>query len=225
VSNAALQPACIDDLDDARRSLRCLLNPNKYRLSKSNSWSQSARSGHDVPRLEFGGGQPATLDVELLFDTYAEWTQTGGAGKDVREQTDRLLGFTLVDPNLKGRNGRGRPPFVHFHWGTGCSFKGVLTSVAQEFTLFYPNGVPARATCQVGLQEVLDRSELPRTNPTSGGASSERIWTAAEGDTLALIAHREYGDATQWRRIADANRLSDVRRLAPGTTLVVPHGG
>jgi nucleoid-associated protein YgaU len=50
------------------------------------------------------------------------------------------------------------------------------------------------------------------------------VWTVAEGDTLGWIAFKSYGDTASWRRIADANRLRDVRRLTPGAVLVIPNG-
>jgi nucleoid-associated protein YgaU len=47
----------------------------------------------------------------------------------------------------------------------------------------------------------------------------------AEGDTLATIAEKFYGDSGQWRRIYDANRSAigenpDAVRI--GTTLRIP---
>jgi resuscitation-promoting factor RpfA len=45
------------------------------------------------------------------------------------------------------------------------------------------------------------------------------------GDTLRSIAEREYGDATQWPRIYDANRDvigADPDTLVAGTTLRLP---
>lgn len=218
-----LEPAYIKNIDKTSPELKCLFNPNKYVLRKSNTWTESKRSGHDLPRLEFGGGQPATLEMELLFDTYAAWTQ-GKGEEDVRRYTDRLWDMARVSEKLKDKkNKRGRPPYVHFQWGHAWFFDGVITSVSQDFTLFFPSGTPARATCQVTMQEAKDASQLPAQNPTSGGGALERVWTVLEGDTLALIAHREYGDPTRWRPIADANRLSRVRGLVPGTQLLVPH--
>ncbi|NEE52104.1 LysM peptidoglycan-binding domain-containing protein, partial [Streptomyces sp. SID8455] len=35
-------------------------------------------------------------------------------------------------------------------------------------------------------------------------------------------AWREYGDATAWRTIADANNIDDPMRLIPGSELLVP---
>jgi nucleoid-associated protein YgaU len=48
------------------------------------------------------------------------------------------------------------------------------------------------------------------------------VWTVAEGDSLSSIAASEFGDATQWRRIAEANHLQNVRELRPGSVLVIP---
>jgi nucleoid-associated protein YgaU len=42
------------------------------------------------------------------------------------------------------------------------------------------------------------------------------------GDTLALLAWREYGDPAAWRDIARANGIDDPMRLAPGTELLLP---
>jgi nucleoid-associated protein YgaU len=50
------------------------------------------------------------------------------------------------------------------------------------------------------------------------------VGTVAAGDTLGWIAYQEYGDSSRWRLIADANRLQTVRRLVPGSVLVVPNG-
>jgi nucleoid-associated protein YgaU len=42
------------------------------------------------------------------------------------------------------------------------------------------------------------------------------------GDTLPAVAFREYGDAAQWRPIADANNRSNPLDLTPGEELIVP---
>ena len=39
---------------------------------------------------------------------------------------------------------------------------------------------------------------------------------------LPLLAWREYGDATAWRSIAEANGIDDPMVLVPGTELIVP---
>ena len=80
-----------------------------------------------------------------------------------------------------------------------------------------------RATLDVNFQQIKDSKQLRPQNPTSGGEGGEREWVVSTGDTLAWIAYKMYGDSTQWRRIAEFNRLLNVRRLAPGTKLVIPN--
>lgn len=44
----------------------------------------------------------------------------------------------------------------------------------------------------------------------------------AAGESLSLIAQRRYGDWRLWQEIADYNGIEDARRVAPGTSLVIP---
>lgn len=196
--------------------IACLFNPSEYTVSKTNVWKPGKRSGANTPSLEFGNGAPASLSMELLFDSYGEG--------DVRKAyTDAVLALMLVDRKLKDRkNKKGRPPRVRFQWGGTWSFVAVLTSVSQRFTLFESDGTPVRATLSVEFQQVEDEARKPRQNPTSGGDGGERVWTVVEGDTLEMIAHDAYGDATMWRPIASANRLDRVRDLDVGAELIVP---
>jgi nucleoid-associated protein YgaU len=63
----------------------------------------------------------------------------------------------------------------------------------------------------------------PSPSPAAGGES----YTVADGDTLATIAERFYGDPTQWRRIYDANRSvigENPDNVRVGTTLRIPPG-
>jgi nucleoid-associated protein YgaU len=99
----------------------------------------------------------------------------------------------------------------------------VIVSITQRFTLFLSNGTPVRATLDVSFQQVQDEGQFPPQNPTSGGEGGERIWTVVAGDTLPSIAYAVYGDPNMWKRIADTNHLTQVRRLIPGTQLEIPN--
>ena len=44
----------------------------------------------------------------------------------------------------------------------------------------------------------------------------------AEGQTLALIAGEYYGDWRLWVLIATYNAITDPRRIAPGTIILIP---
>ena len=55
-------------------------------------------------------------------------------------------------------------------------------------------------------------------------ADQQRSYTVVAGDSLSKIAKREYGDASKWHAIFDANRdkLKDPDRIFPGPVLTLP---
>lgn len=221
MSAQKVEKATIVRLDPPETRITCLFNPKEYSFQKQNTWKPGDTKGQNLGEPEFGSGNPATMTVQLLFDSYE-------SGKDVRtEYTDKLWDLMLVDPKLEKppkKNKKARPPRVRFHWGEAWSFEAVITSMSQKFTLFLPTGTPVRATVDVTFQQVKDAKLFPKTNPTSGGVGGERVWVVREGETLAWIAYTEYGDSNQWRKIADANNLMSVRQLAPGQVLEIPSG-
>jgi hypothetical protein len=225
MSSAQLQHAVIKTLEGEKVEVNCLFNPKEYTFTKTNSWPQDKKAAANTPVLNFGGGNPATLSMDLLFDTYQN-ARNGGPAKDVRTAyINDLWKMMYVDKGLaeKKKNKQGRPPKVQFTWGKALSFEAVVTSLSVTFTLFLPDGTPVRATAKVAFQQVQDTKELPQ-NPTSGGVSGGRVRVVEDGDRLDLIAHEEYGDTSQWRLIAAANGISNPRNLVPGTALVIPNG-
>ncbi|MBO9323196.1 MAG: LysM peptidoglycan-binding domain-containing protein [Roseiflexus sp.] len=222
--DTSLVKAKIINLDDPSQEVECLFNPKEYTFTKQNSWSRGETPSTNVPQLEFSGGQPATLSMHLLFDTYTS-ARPGSKPRDVRKvYTDKLWSFMMIDQNLQDpKSTRGRPPKVRFQWGTSWSFKAVITNITQKFTLFLVDGTPVRAELDVTFQQIEDTANLQPQNPTSGGVGGERVWRVRDGDTLAWIAYKSYGDATRWRPIAEANGLERVRELTPGAVLVIPH--
>lgn len=66
-------------------------------------------------------------------------------------------------------------------------------------------------------------------NVQSSVRSTEEVvgqvnYTVQKGDTLSHIAQAQYGKASQWQRIFDANRdqLDDPDRIQPGQVLRIP---
>ena len=65
----------------------------------------------------------------------------------------------------------------------------------------------------------------PGSAPESAEPSSHaRMYTVVSGDSLSLIAKREYGDASQWHKIYEANRdqIKDPDLIYPGQNLRIP---
>ena len=68
--------------------------------------------------------------------------------------------------------------------------------------------------------------EMPDFSNVQGGSSSTatKIYEVVAGDSLSKIAKREYGNASEWKRIYEANRdiLKDPDKIYPGQKLNIP---
>ena len=203
---ATLEKAKVIDVDKSE-TYDVLFNPKEYSISKSVQWEPHKAPGLDLPEQEFTSGNPAVLSVELFFDTYEAKTS-------VKEHTDKIYGLALVNPD------KHRPAMVMFQWGD-TKFKGVIESLNVRFTMFLTDGKPCRATMSLSLKEALTAKEQLEKNPRNSPDHTKRR-TVKQGETLALIAHEEYDDAAEWRRIADANGIDDPKSVRPGTVLTLP---
>jgi len=209
--------AKIKNLDEPAQSVTCLFNPTDYSFSKTINWTASANRGANVPTLEFTGGEAIELGLKLLFDTHEK-------RHDVRTSyTNKLWAMAMVNPARRDpTTQQGSPPIVEFEWGRMWSFKAVITSISQNFTLFLENGTPTRATVDLKLKQVDDPGRRPFQNPTSGGRAGHRSRVIRQGETLDIVAQEEYGHPGHWRHIAEANRIDNPFRLIPGSILALP---
>lgn len=163
------------------------------------------------------GKDPIRMTVPVLFDGLAD-----GTSQEVL--ISRLSRMAL--PPTTG----GEPPQVRIS-GTGVPNPGPTHWVIENLQWgsnvvrdFASNGVHARLRqdCVVNLLEY--RAEdvaafksispgLVHNNSTTTSKGGKSGWpknyTVKSGDTLAGIAAHEYGDASKWRKISDANNIRD----------------
>lgn len=213
-------------------ALAVKFNPTEYTLSKGAQIAEIAIPGLDSPVLQFVRGQTETLSLDLFFDT----TELGmdDHATSVTTLTDQF--YQLV--KISGK--KHAPPVCFFSWGAAFpgqrpyalkdagsgsqqrqGFKCVVESVRQRFTLFSPQGVPLRATLTVSLKEYKTlKEQVDQINKMSADHTHTHV--VQSGETLAQIANSAYGDPSQWRAIADENRIFDPLSLTPGAVLVIP---
>lgn len=217
-NSSSLVKGSLETIEGEKLKLEFLFNPTKYSVSKQNKWSVGKTTGKDVAPLEFGGGQPKSLSIQLFFDTYE-------AGTSVTTYTETLEKMMQIEESLRdGKSSKGRPPYCRLCWGKMFSFPCVVQSLKVEYTLFLPDGTPVRATADLKLTQTIDENEQPPQNPTSGGRPGNKIWIVRPGETIDWIAYRTLGNAFQWRTIAEANRLLNPLELIPGQHLTIPPG-
>lgn len=243
-----ITPLTDKDQPVSSKAVKVLFNPASYSISKTVNWSAGASSPSppgataeqvaaaakaaaaaaetnrtlNAPILNFGGGAGRTLSMELFFDV-TEPVVKGGSKvtiKDVREETDKVVKLTRIDRNLKPP----RPPVCEVSWGGSKGidfpFRGVLTSLTQNFSLFSEDGKPLRAKLTVAFMEVKGWKDDQLENDPEFTTRVVKL-----GDSLSNIAAEMYADPKLWRTIAEANNLDDPRRLQTGMILHIPKSG
>lgn len=202
-------------------------NPTEITLEKSVTIAEIPIPGLAAPLQQFVRGNAEKISMDLFFD--ATDTGMGEDAKGVIEQTDKV--FSL----LKIVAATHAPPVCEFSYGNPFpgstaikgmdgardSFRFVMESVRQRFTLFSPAGVALRATLSVVMREYRAfTDQLDKLGLNSPDRTQSRV--LQRGETLTSLAADHYHRPGEWRRIANANAIRDPRRLAPGTFLILP---
>lgn len=233
------------DYEGEDAPIMALFNPAEVSISRGVTWKtersiasasgkfKSAKGGvRGVPaRQAFVAVQPATLSVELFFDTYEDHDKSLSVGKiaasfavptnpfqstsasDVRKHTKKLSALAKVQRN------KHAPPECTLWWGEDL-FVGVLSELKIAYTMFMPDGTPVRATASCTFIESETAAELRGSELWSADVAKSRL--VKRHDTLHSLAAAEYNDPALWRHIARANNIVNPRALKPGDVLIIP---
>ena len=201
-------------------------NPSEYSITDSSSYSQTERRKKDEPVVSYNGNQLSKLSVKLYFNCDEPLSASGiksTAEKllsdeefkedDITEPINKISGLTTID----GDN--HMPPGCIFIWGS-LQFAGYAESVGVTYTMFDKTGKPLRAVVDLtmrGFNGALGERESPFMSPDRTKAR-----TMTEDASIWSIAQKEYGDAREWRRIADANDIMNPLDIPVGRVLRVP---
>ena len=217
---------------DKNKSFEVLYNPQSYQQSRTVEYSRLPVMGTNVPMAQFNHGSGETLKVQLFFDSLSASGEVGGntgdrlkfaansilpsAGNqiDVREYTDKIYKLTLV------ADGFHAPPKLRLQWGS-LGFEGYLISCTQNFIRFDESGMPVRATLDCVFHQHVDPGRQSSRNPLES-PDTTKYRLVRQGDALWSRAAKEYGEARQWRAIAEANALANPRSIRTGDMLTLP---
>ena len=207
--NSQLKKAFIQVLTadgDIKDEIEVHFYPTEYSLDKSNEYANINIPGLESPLLQFVRGGLETLTMDLFFDTYEK-------REDVRDHTKKITDLLKIDSDLHA------PPILRVIW-SGLNFICVLSKVGKKFTMFLPDGTPVRATLSVTFNEY--RSELSEKETTLHSRDRTKHYILKQGDSLWLIAAKEYGDPMMWRAIAEVNKIENPRMIEVGKEIVIP---
>ncbi len=187
------------------------INPNEITLSYEMEYDSAQGAGTTNSRMEFKKVKPGDMSLTFFLDG------TGAAGQRVDVQ-DRIAAFQSVT----GYNGNiHRPNYLKVVWGTLQVKRCVLKSASIAYKLFRPDGVPLRAVITANFTDNSDdQTRVALAQDESPDLTHVRLVKA--GDTLPGLCYQIYGDPSYYLQVAEANQLSEFRRLVPGTRLVFP---
>jgi hypothetical protein len=184
-----------------------MFNPVEYSIETSNQFQSTAILGLSTPLTQFVNGNARTLAMDLFFDTYEQCSS-------VVERTRRITDLLEIDADLHA------PPRVRFTW-KDLRFKATIEKVTQKFTMFLSDGTPVRSTLNVTFKEYRTLAEQLQS-PRRQSSDRTKVRIVTQGDSLWLIANREYGAPSFWRRIAEANDIEDPLVVEAGRELAIP---
>ena len=193
-----------------------MYNPEQYVESRGVNMTKATAFGANAEESQIPSGVSETLSFTLFFDTMSSGSEVGGsmidkakfaansllpsAAKqlDVRTYTQKIYSLMQFDETIHA------VPALQLSWST-LSFVGYLSKCNVTYTKFNEMGKHENA------QE--NAFESPDTT---------KYRTVMQGDALWAMALKEYGEAKEWRTIAQANGLTNPRRLRTGERLVLP---
>jgi hypothetical protein len=143
-----------------------MYNPTEISLSRSMSIEQAkaARDSSGTNKSSFKHPNPYSLKISnIILDTYE-------AGISVLPEVEKFKrGVEFLQPQISipqpSQSGKkksnetnpkpqDRPPIYLFTWGKHKYLKCFMKQVTFKFTMFFPNGDPARAVLDLSLEQV-----------------------------------------------------------------------
>jgi hypothetical protein len=198
----------IIDPATSKATIHLKFNPAEYKLSKENTFAEIPIPGLESPPLQFVRGGAQVLTMDLLVDT-------SDSLKNVKtEYVDKITPALARDDKLHA------PPIVDFVWAQKV-FRGVMVSLDVTYVLFHSDGRPLRAKLAVKLKEYRP-VDIQLKESRTKSPDVEKRYVVRIGETLSSISAAVFRDPALWRELATANGITDPRRVAPGTVLVVP---
>ncbi len=210
-------------------SISFTFNPSSYRITSTPHYHDVRHLSQDQEKKEFLGGVSRTMSVTLIFDSFSDeelfpsasakkiTNVTEGVENQLRPITDKVKKLEMA-AHVAGE--QHKPPLVVFSWGN-LNFRGIISDLSVEYTMFSMEGKPIRATVQMTMAEgkdpVLSAKESPFESPDR---TKSRV--VVEGMSLWSIAWEEYDDCEKWRIIARANNIMNPMDIYPGQVIRIP---
>lgn len=221
--------------------MEALINPEGYKESFTIKYDESQAPGNQGNAPKFNKITPGEFTFRMLFDSTGVFDSIDSieetldstlenieafkpSFQDSEEETtdrgvfDDIEAFKELTLNYNGATHQNNALIIA--WGP-LLVKCKLTKLDIDYKLFNASGYPIRAVATITcLKAISDEERRAVENRQSPDLTHIRY--AKAGDTLALMAHRIYGDSKYYLEVAKANNILNFRRLKAGQKIVFP---
>ncbi len=197
-----------------------MFNPASFSQTFETRYATEAAAGSGEQQATFLGSLPTSLSLQLLLDgTGVDQMGLAGLAGGITTVKSRIDDFRNLAYEVQGES--HEPNYLIARWGQNLEFRGRLSKLDIAYTSFDRDGMPLRAELAIALlaDDDLER-QLSQRNRSSPDVTHSRLVVA--GDTLPLLAAEVLGSSGLYLKLARANGLDTVRRVAPGRRLKFP---
>ncbi|MEY2632269.1 MAG: hypothetical protein RIR00_923, partial [Pseudomonadota bacterium] len=191
-----------------------MLNPSSYKHSQNITYNTETAPGKAGQEAKFANVGQEKLNFSFLLDGTGV-IEAVTADNSVDKRIEQLRAVVY---NYNGK--QHEPNGVRVLWGSFIFF-GRLESLNLDYTLFKPSGEPLRAKVDLAFIGSMGRKQESLVAQRSSPDMTHVIVVRA-GDSLPLLCHQIYRDASLYVQVARYNRLDNFRQLRPGQTLYFP---
>ncbi len=224
-----------DSNGDKMNYFECMFSPSEFKEGYTTKWSE----GNSQDQKTFLGYDRDALSLDIIFDSY----QTAEGPQDVRNNrtssintyglnntsmaNGKIYGVnqlkSLFKPTNNKQDGANKvPPTLIFAWGD-FTYRGHMEKLNINYTMFLPNGIPVRAKVSLTLNAFMSQQE---SEDAIGKTACRKVRVKTQGLRLDTLAAQELKDATQWKRIARENGITDLLSFPQeadlGKTIIIP---
>ncbi len=214
-------PKAFADGQPAGPPFKVQVNPPEYSLTTALQMnSEETPQGADGNEAKIKGILPIQLSLDFNLDGTGAIDVEGrhGGEPSSAESLEEQLNAFRETVGFSGEVHRQR--FLHLVWGR-LSLTCALETYSINFKLFDAEGKPLRAVISASFVEHKD-PEVQEKEKDLASPDIAHGRLVEVGDTLPNLVFGVYRDASRYLQVARANGLDTVRKLDPGSELILP---
>lgn len=190
------------------------INPESLKFEKGIVYQEDKQQGTTNNTNVFVRYEPEKFSFDFIVDCTG--VVEGTVKTDKVHDKIKELEESLYTYNSEGH----RPSFAVIAHGE-LVFKGQLASMKVDYTLFNTQGAPLRAKVELVFSG-FRCSDEDRKKYTKLSPDMSRLVVMKEGDTLAALCRRIYGNSLLAGEVARFNNLNGFRDIPAGTEILFP---